>query len=60
VLDLRPWDTDGEDLFEWYALIKGPEGGSYAGEHAERSIPDQLEQRAYRYSTAPQILPLHL
>lgn len=32
VLDLRPWDTDGEDLFEWYALIKGPEGGSYAGE----------------------------
>lgn len=42
-MDLRPWDTDGEDLFEWYALIKGPEGGSYAGEHVEIFFPDSSE-----------------
>lgn len=32
LLELRPWDADGEDLFEWYAVIKGPDGGSYEGE----------------------------
>lgn len=32
LLELRPWDADGEDLFEWYAVIKGPDGGNYEGE----------------------------
>lgn len=32
LLELRPWDADGEDLFEWYAVIKGPEQGNYSGE----------------------------
>lgn len=31
LLELRPWDADGEDLFEWYAVIKGPDGGNYEG-----------------------------
>lgn len=32
LLELRPWDADGEDLFEWYAVIRGPSGGYYEGE----------------------------
>lgn len=36
LLELRPWDADAEDLFEWYARIRGPKGGSYVGESALR------------------------
>lgn len=32
LLELRPWDADGEDLFEWFAIIRGPKGGAYEGE----------------------------
>lgn len=32
LLELRPWDVEGEDLTEWIAVIRGPEGGYYAGE----------------------------
>lgn len=31
LLELRPWDVEGEDLTEWIAVIRGPEGGYYAG-----------------------------
>ena len=32
LLELRPWDADAEDLYEWYAKIRGPSTGCYAGE----------------------------
>jgi hypothetical protein len=32
LLELRPYDAEGEDLFDWVAVIRGPEGGSYQGE----------------------------
>lgn len=32
LLELRPWDADGQDLFEWYAVVRGPNGGFYQGE----------------------------
>ncbi|PWN29660.1 putative ubiquitin-conjugating enzyme E2 [Jaminaea rosea] len=38
LLELRPWDADGEDLFEWYAVIKGPKGGNYEGGIFELTI----------------------
>ncbi|CEH15443.1 sirt3 protein [Ceraceosorus bombacis] len=31
LLELRPWDSEEEDLFEWTATILGPEGGCYEG-----------------------------
>ncbi len=38
VLELRPWDADGEDLTEWFARIRGPDGGAYAGGEFELQI----------------------
>lgn len=31
LLELRPRDADQGDLFEWYAVIKGPDEGNYEG-----------------------------
>ncbi|KIS71944.1 putative ubiquitin-conjugating enzyme E2 [Mycosarcoma maydis] len=30
LLELRPYDVEGEDLFEWTALLRGPCTGNYA------------------------------
>ncbi|KAJ9476786.1 putative Ubiquitin-conjugating enzyme E2 4 (putative) [Pseudozyma hubeiensis] len=30
LLELRPYDVEGEDLFEWTALIRGPAHGPYS------------------------------
>ncbi|KDN39158.1 hypothetical protein K437DRAFT_259162 [Tilletiaria anomala UBC 951] len=38
LLELRPWDADGEDLYEWYARIRGPNSGSYSGGEFDLSI----------------------
>ncbi|CAO1616129.1 unnamed protein product [Sympodiomycopsis kandeliae] len=38
LLELRPWDIDGEDLFEWYAVIRGPSTGYYQGGTFELSL----------------------
>lgn len=32
LLELRPYDAEGEDLYEWVAVIRGPQSGSYEGE----------------------------
>ena len=31
LIELRPWDADGEDLREWLAVIRGPPRGNYSG-----------------------------
>ncbi|PWZ01880.1 putative ubiquitin-conjugating enzyme E2 [Testicularia cyperi] len=38
LVELRPWDVEGEDLTEWMAVIRGPEGGNYAGGTFELTI----------------------
>ncbi|KAK0567830.1 E2 ubiquitin-protein ligase peroxin 4 [Tilletia horrida] len=48
LLELRPWDADGEDLFEWYAVMRGPAGGAYQGGRFELSI-----QVPNQYPTKP-------
>lgn len=35
---LRPWDVDAEDLTEWYARLRAPSDGVYAGGHFDLSI----------------------
>ncbi|SPO20952.1 probable ubiquitin-conjugating enzyme E2 [Ustilago trichophora] len=30
LLELRPWDVEGEDLSEWTAVIRGPPSGFYS------------------------------
>ncbi|KAE8220217.1 hypothetical protein CF319_g6222 [Tilletia indica] len=48
LLELRPWDADGEDLFEWFAVMRGPVGGAYEGGVFELSI-----QVPSQYPTKP-------
>ncbi|CAD6892695.1 unnamed protein product [Tilletia controversa] len=48
LLELRPWDADGEDLFEWFAVMRGPQGGAYEGGVFELSI-----QVPSQYPTKP-------
>lgn len=48
LLELRPWDADGEDLFEWYAVIQGPKGGNYEGEAAKKLSRSALLTRSPR------------
>ncbi|KAK0538403.1 E2 ubiquitin-protein ligase peroxin 4 [Tilletia horrida] len=48
LLELRPWDADGEDLFEWFAVMRGPAGGAYEGGVFELSI-----QVPAQYPTKP-------
>jgi peroxin-4 len=31
LLELRPYDVEGEDLSEWTAVLSGPDSGAYAG-----------------------------
>ncbi|KAL9937014.1 hypothetical protein V8E36_004249 [Tilletia maclaganii] len=38
LLELRPWDADGEDLFEWFSVMRGPQGGAYEGGVFELTI----------------------
>lgn len=38
LLELRPYDADGEDLSEWYASIRGPPSGPYSKGTFELSI----------------------
>ena len=38
LLELRPWDVEGEDLTEWTAILRGPPSGSYTSGVFELSI----------------------
>lgn len=51
LLELRPWDVEGEDLTEWIATLRGPSSGNYAGGVFELSI-----QVPPTYPTKPPVI----
>lgn len=70
LIELRPWDADGEDLFEWFAVIRGPKGGAYEGEWAGVVVVGSREKLLWRVArcersntswdtTARQVCPVH-
>lgn len=38
LIELRPWDVEGQDLTEWTAVLRGPPSGAYASGVFELSI----------------------